>query len=302
MKSEEKAQKAALLREQQKQLEAQRLMKEWMKKDETQKKREADRLEQMRKRQEELAHKSKEMEKRKQKQEMRDALAMMKKQEELEKKQEHERERLKEQDRVAQMISQHNNSLQQKALANSFLKKNDVVSQSNLKVLVTKMSASETAKHMSRISPTVEDSKPQPANSTFVVKEETNDMSTYDMTPPPKEYGNYDISTLQSDEDTDDDDHPHKPVPHWARGQTFLKSVHKQFEGKSNREVQLKADAIFGKNSALLSRFATDFDRIFPAKSLPKYYKRTSSAVWDESPLNYSSIWEESSLMDSSMQ
>ncbi|XP_054163495.1 inner centromere protein A-like [Oppia nitens] len=306
LKSQEKANKAAELRELNKQKESERLRKEQDKREEWERKRQEERREQMRKKQEELLQKARENERRKQLQEMKEMEEKLKKQQELARKQEQEKERIKEQERLAALIQQHNNSLQQKAVANSFIKKCESNSQLVPKVVINKMSAEDTAKHMIstsanavipqkvEVNETV--AKPEVQNQTFtkdqtfvVNKDEPKDTSSYEMTPPPKEldFDNYDISEVQSGDETDDEQQPRKRIPNWARGQAFIKQVHRQYS-KPYKEIYKEIKGVFGSGDVLLNAFKLDFDLMFPKKPLhPRYAKRTSSAIWEEPPSRY---------------
>ncbi|KAK2148624.1 hypothetical protein LSH36_488g02003, partial [Paralvinella palmiformis] len=99
-------------------------------------------------------------------------------------------------------------------------------------------------------------------------------LPSYDMTPVRKVYlknnsgENYNIDDIRSDDSTDDDETPRKKIPSWATG------------------TELKA--------SLISQYYTppDLDTIFAvieqpnlcemfSKKKPKFFKRTSSAVWN---------------------
>ncbi|CAG2110404.1 unnamed protein product [Medioppia subpectinata] len=322
-KSQEKANRAAELRELNAKKESERLRKEQERREEWERKREEERRELLRRKHEELQQKTRETERRKQLQEQKEMEAQMRRREELSRKQEAERERQREQERMAALIQHHNNSLQQKAMANSFIKKCAVgessttvaaataaVTQPVPKVVLTKLSPELTAKHMppqiiapkeptpiataanrspvetaaTKSDPNQTYTKPDAPNETYVM-----DTSSYDMTPPPKEhsYDNYDISQIASDDDTDDDQQPRKRIPGWARGHMFIKQVHQQYS-RPYKELYKEIKGVFGSGDALLNRFKVEFELMFPKRPIhPKYAKRTSSAVWDEPPARY---------------
>lgn len=77
---------------------------------------------------------------------------------------------------------------------------------------------------------------------------------------------------LNSDDSTDDEAHPRKPIPSWAKGTQLSQTVIHQYYHPPN----------------LLELFGTilplDLQEIFE-KSKPRYHKRTSSAVWSSPPL-----------------
>ncbi|KFO29470.1 Inner centromere protein [Fukomys damarensis] len=104
--------------------------------------------------------------------------------------------------------------------------------------------------------------------------------TSYQMTPqghrrPPKidpdSYCNYGMD-LNSDDSTDDEAQPRKPIPSWARGTQLSQAiVHQYYHPPSLAEL-------FGTIAPL------DLEDIFK-KSKPRYHKRTSSAVWNSPPL-----------------
>ncbi|KAM9302098.1 inner centromere protein [Gastrophryne carolinensis] len=101
---------------------------------------------------------------------------------------------------------------------------------------------------------------------------------SYEMTPkgykphPPKfnpeDYG----MDLNSDDSTDDESKPRKPIPAWASGSQLTQAVHQQYHRPMN------VNKIFGKIDS------PNLELLF-SKSKPRYYKRTSSAVWHSPPL-----------------
>ncbi|XP_010076403.1 PREDICTED: inner centromere protein, partial [Pterocles gutturalis] len=109
-------------------------------------------------------------------------------------------------------------------------------------------------------------------------KENSPVCSSYQMTPQgPKEPkppivdpNNYGLD-LNSDDSTDDESQPRKPVPAWATGNQLNQAVIRQYYNPIN------VDALFG---AIPSPKLED---IFH-KSKPRYFKRTSSAVWNSPP------------------
>ncbi|XP_054294198.1 inner centromere protein isoform X3 [Pongo pygmaeus] len=106
--------------------------------------------------------------------------------------------------------------------------------------------------------------------------------TSYQMTPqghraPPKiNPDNYGMD-LNSDDSTDDEAHPRKPIPTWARGTPLSQAIIHQYYHPPN----------------LLELFGTilplDLEDIFK-KSKPRYHKRTSSAVWNSPPLQGSRV------------
>ncbi|NXI36851.1 INCE protein, partial [Galbula dea] len=88
--------------------------------------------------------------------------------------------------------------------------------------------------------------------------------------PPVMNPNNYGLD-LNSDDSTDDESQPRKPIPAWATGDQLSQAVIRQYYNPPNM------DMIFG---AIASPKLED---IF-YKSKPRYFKRTSSAVWNSPP------------------
>ncbi|NXT71522.1 INCEA protein, partial [Chaetops frenatus] len=76
---------------------------------------------------------------------------------------------------------------------------------------------------------------------------------------------------LNSDDSTDDESNPRKPIPAWADGSQLQEAIVHQYYHP------VDVDALFG---AIPS---PRLERIF-YKSKPRYFKRTSSAVWHSPP------------------
>ncbi|XP_060119160.1 inner centromere protein-like [Heteronotia binoei] len=99
--------------------------------------------------------------------------------------------------------------------------------------------------------------------------------NSYPMTPqgpkqPKFEVNNYGMD-LNSDDSTDDESQPRKPIPTWATGNQLTQAIVHQYYNPPD------TDAFFGiiKSPKL--------EEIF-YKSKPRYQKRTSSAVWNSPP------------------
>ncbi|KYO41631.1 inner centromere protein isoform X2 [Alligator mississippiensis] len=103
--------------------------------------------------------------------------------------------------------------------------------------------------------------------------------NSYQMTPqglkgpkPPKinPSNNYGMD-LNSDDSTDDESQPRKPIPAWANGSQLSQAVIHQYYNPLN------TDMLFG------TIISPKLEDIF-YKSKPRYFKRTSSAVWNSPP------------------
>ncbi|XP_014796085.1 PREDICTED: inner centromere protein isoform X2 [Calidris pugnax] len=126
--------------------------------------------------------------------------------------------------------------------------------------------------------PEVQKAKDRSRTQLLEKKESSPVCSSYQMTPhaqrkpkpPVINPNNYGLD-LNSDDSTDDESQPRKPVPAWATGNQLSQAVIHQYYNPPN------IDAIFG---VILSPKLED---IF-YKSKPRYVKRTSSAVWSSPP------------------
>ncbi|NWT14159.1 INCE protein, partial [Vireo altiloquus] len=87
---------------------------------------------------------------------------------------------------------------------------------------------------------------------------------------PPAAENSYGLD-LNSDDSTDDESNPRKPVPAWADGAQLQQAIVHQYYNP------VDLDALFG---AIPS---PRLEHIF-YKSKPRYFKRTSSAVWHSPP------------------
>ncbi|XP_063800463.1 inner centromere protein [Pseudophryne corroboree] len=102
---------------------------------------------------------------------------------------------------------------------------------------------------------------------------------SYDMTPKScKPYSSKANSEdygmdLNSDDSTDDEGKPRKPIPAWASGNQLDQSVRQQYYHP------IDLDRLFGTIDS------PKLENMFN-KSKPRFYKRTSSAVWHSPPLN----------------
>uniref|UniRef100_A0A8C3GTE9 Inner centromere protein n=1 Tax=Corvus moneduloides TaxID=1196302 RepID=A0A8C3GTE9_CORMO len=102
--------------------------------------------------------------------------------------------------------------------------------------------------------------------------------NSYEMTPQNRKEFKLPVTSsndygmdLNSDDSTDDESQPRKPVPAWATGHQLSQAVIRQYYNPPD------VDALFG---AIPS---PRLEHIF-YKSKPRYFKRTSSAVWHSPP------------------
>ncbi|XP_056209699.1 inner centromere protein isoform X6 [Falco biarmicus] len=111
-------------------------------------------------------------------------------------------------------------------------------------------------------------------------KENSPVCTSYQMTPraqkdpkpPPVNPDNYGMD-LNSDDSTDDESQPRKPIPAWATGNQLSQTVMHQYYNPPD------VDALFGVIAS------PKLEDIF-YKSKPRYFKRTSSAVWNSPPFS----------------
>ncbi|NWR95059.1 INCE protein, partial [Furnarius figulus] len=128
-----------------------------------------------------------------------------------------------------------------------------------------KLSEEQKAKDNAR-APLLENKENSPACNSY----QMTPQSRKDLKPPVTSSNDYGMD-LNSDDSTDDESQPRKPVPAWATGNQLSQAVIRQYYNPPD------VDALFG---AILSPKLED---IF-YKSKPRYFKRTSSAVWHSPP------------------
>ncbi|KAM9278479.1 inner centromere protein-like [Morus bassanus] len=121
--------------------------------------------------------------------------------------------------------------------------------------------------------------QPQLESAVFTEKNIKKSISTSYLGPPkgtkesrsPKvNVNNYGMD-LNSDDSTDDENEPRKPVPAWADGSQLNQAILHQYYHPVN------VDQLFGLIPS------PKLEDIF-GKSKPRYFKRTSSAVWHSPP------------------
>ncbi|NWV48793.1 INCE protein, partial [Daphoenositta chrysoptera] len=128
-----------------------------------------------------------------------------------------------------------------------------------------KLSEEQKAKDSAR-APLLENKENSPACNSY----EMTPQSKKEFKPPVTSSNDYGMD-LNSDDSTDDESQPRKPVPAWATGNQLSQAVIRQYYNPPD------VDALFG---AIPS---PRLEHIF-YKSKPRYFKRTSSAVWHSPP------------------
>ena len=83
------------------------------------------------------------------------------------------------------------------------------------------------------------------------------------------------LQDLKSENDTDDEEHPRKPVPKWALGSKFRNDL--MHQAYNPPDITL----IFQVQEA-----CPDLSEIFAQKN-QRFFKRTSSAVWGNAPITH---------------
>lgn len=186
-----------------------------------------------------------------------------------------ERERL-EQQRIQAMILQHNSSLQQKAMANSFMKKTAPTT------TITSSSKLLVDPEVSQKTTTIEKVADE-GNSLAATANATFTMPKPVVKPPAVE--SYDISDLKSD-DSDDETQPRKVIPSWAKGGDFLKGLEHQY-GVPRKQRERQMRKIFPE-----VQLPVDLGKIFKGNKIvsSRYEKRTSSAVWTCPPAHLANL------------
>ncbi|NXA63940.1 INCE protein, partial [Mohoua ochrocephala] len=128
-----------------------------------------------------------------------------------------------------------------------------------------KLSEEQKAKDSAR-APLLENKENSPACNSY----EMTPQSKKDFKPPVTSSNDYGMD-LNSDDSTDDESQPRKPIPAWATGNQLNEAAVRQYYNPPD------LDALFG---AIPS---PRLEHIF-YKSKPRYFKRTSSAVWHSPP------------------
>ena len=95
-----------------------------------------------------------------------------------------------------------------------------------------------------------------------------------------KNEDNYDVSELQSGDETDDEEEPSKPLPMWAK-EPFLMDKAKAQNTKMINFTRLFKGA---------SKYEVNLEDIFKTKR-KKFTERSSSAIWETPP-----VWATSGL------
>ncbi|XP_063868422.1 inner centromere protein A-like isoform X1 [Scylla paramamosain] len=121
-----------------------------------------------------------------------------------------------------------------------------------------------------------------PLNTTYTKPAGSVQTDSYEITPlQPKRsshsLNNYNIYDIQSDDSTDDDASPRKPIPQWAT-KTQMRAAMMQQE-----HYPPKVDEIFPARSLLI---IPDLTQIFHQQKR-RFRKRTSSANWETPPSKY---------------
>ena len=78
---------------------------------------------------------------------------------------------------------------------------------------------------------------------------------------------------LQSDDSTDEEDDPRKPIPLWAQDNNLMPTIERQEERPLNASM-----AVFSRDAD-----PVNLGRIFKTKK-QRFFKRTSSAQWSSPP------------------
>ena len=109
-------------------------------------------------------------------------------------------------------------------------------------------------------------------------------VTNYDVTPlqPPKlkDINNYDVSNLGSEDDTDDDEEPSKPIPSWAVTGNLVAKVKSQNNSMVNFTRLFKA----------ASQAEIHLEQIFKTRR-KKFTERSSSANWTSAP-----VWQSNGI------
>ena len=85
--------------------------------------------------------------------------------------------------------------------------------------------------------------------------------------------GDYGIGDLHSDDSTDEEDSPRKPIPPWAQENNLTSTIERQEDRPLNASM-----AVFSRETD-----PVNLGRIFKNKK-QRFFKRTSSAQWSSPP------------------
>nr|XP_009681897.1 PREDICTED: inner centromere protein-like [Struthio camelus australis] len=152
-------------------------------------------------------------------------------------------------------------------------------SNTRLKVVKEEDSLQEPQLHMGEEKKSKQPELMTAASSTWLSKTVKKSISTSCLGPPKGSKGsrspkvsenNYGMD-LNSDDSTDDENEPRKPVPAWADGFQLNQAILHQYYHPVN------VDQLFGLIAS------PKLEDIF-GKNKPRYFKRTSSAVWHSPP------------------
>jgi inner centromere protein len=92
--------------------------------------------------------------------------------------------------------------------------------------------------------------------------------------PKLKDQNNYDVSDLRSDDETDDEEEPSKPVPDWAKDQNVKRKAMNQYVDCINYTKIFKTS----------TNYEIKLEEIFRTRR-KKFTERSSSAIWNSPPI-----------------
>jgi hypothetical protein len=94
------------------------------------------------------------------------------------------------------------------------------------------------------------------------------------QSPKLKDQNNYDVSDLRSDDETDDEEQPSKPVPDWAKDQNVKRRAMAQHMNCVSYTSMFKPS----------TNYEIKLEEIFRVKR-KKFTERSSSAIWSSPPI-----------------
>ena len=112
------------------------------------------------------------------------------------------------------------------------------------------------------------------------VPQSTDLYSNHDNCMDDDDDRDYGLEDLHSDDSTDEEDNPRKPIPPWAQENNLIPIIERQEERPLNASM-----VVFSRETD-----PVNLGRIFKHKK-HRFFKRTSSAQWSSPPTKANNDW-----------